>query len=54
MNRTMKNKETTWQNAAEALNSASVSIDSEIKLTIDTTGSVMTIDLQKAVANGLR
>lgn len=52
---TMKNQEITWQNAAEALKQRlGLPLDTAISLMIDTTTSVMTIDLQKAVASGLR
>jgi outer membrane protein TolC len=52
---TMKNQEITWQNAAEALKQRlGLPLDTALSLTIDTTASATTIDLQKAVANGLR
>ena len=50
----MKNKEILWQNAAEAFkHRLGIPLDTAIDLTIDTTSSAVTIDLQKAIANGL-
>jgi outer membrane protein TolC len=51
----MKNKEITWQNAAEALKQRlGLPLDTVISLIIDTNAAGVAIDLQKAVANGLR
>jgi outer membrane protein len=51
----MKNKEITWQNAAEALKQRlGIPLDTPIELTIDTNALAMTIDLQKAITSGLR
>ncbi len=50
----MKNKEITWQNAAEALKQRlGIPLDTAIYLMIDTNATIVNIDVQKAISNAL-